>query len=569
MPSQDERAPFAERTRQAELAAPTVHDVFAFLARRKWIFLAAFVPVLLAAAALAFGLPPVYLSQATILVEQSTIPEETVQPAAGYVDEQIQVVTQRVLSATGVADWVARFGLYPDESRSRVIEQFREDTVVEPITAEVVDRRTNRLSQATIGFTLGYRAASPELAQAVTAELADAFLTENARARMQRATDTSRFLEREAERLARDMAETEERIAAFKSDHGDALPDQYALNVQALERTERELEEAQRLSRDLRAHRDLLRNQLAVTDRYAPIYSETGAPILGAAARLDELRQQYASFIARYGPEHPDVIRARREIDALTAGETAGTRAAIDTQIATLEAELDAYRDRGYSAVHPDVQRAESSLAALREERARTPADAPVRTPDNPEYIRLQLESQAADTSLAAAEQRRAALQTRLADLENRLAAAARVEQEWLLLNRGYESTRAEFLEIKRRSTEARLSERLEESNQGDRFTLIESATLPERPVEPNRLAIIFLGVVLALGSGIGLAALTDAVDKTVRGSRDLLATTGLKPLVVVPLIEAEGARARLATRAALAVGAVCGMVALFVLFGG
>ena len=205
MPSQDERAPFAERTRQAELAAPTVHDVFAFLARRKWIFLAAFVPVLLVAAALAFGLPPVYLSQATILVEQSTIPEETVQPAAGYVDEQIQVVTQRVLSATGVADWVARFGLYPDESRSRVIEQFREDTVVEPITAEVVDRRTNRLSQATIGFTLGYRAASPELAQAVTAELADAFLTENARARMQRATDTSRFLEREAERLARCM----------------------------------------------------------------------------------------------------------------------------------------------------------------------------------------------------------------------------------------------------------------------------------------------------------------------------------------------------------------------------
>lgn len=568
MPSQDERAPFAERTRQAELAAPTVHDVFAFLARRKWIFLAAFVPVLLVAAALAFGLPPVYLSQATILVEQSTIPEETVQPAAGYVDEQIQVVTQRVLSATGVADWVARFGLYPDESRSRVIEQFRADTVVEPITAEVVDRRTNRLSQATIGFTLGYRAASPELAQAVTSELADAFLTENARARMQRATDTSRFLEREAERLARDMAETEERIAAFKSEHGDALPDQYALNVQALERTERELEEAQRLSRDLRAQRDLLRNQLAVTDRYAPIYSETGAPILGAAVRLDELRQQYASFIARYGPEHPDVIRARREIDALTAGETAGTRAAIDTQIATLEAELDAYRDRGYSAVHPDVQRAESSLAALREERGRTPADAPARTPDNPEYIRLQLESQAADTSLAAAEQRRAALETRLADLENRLAAAARVEQEWLLLNRGYESTRAEFLEIKRRSTEARLSERLEESNQGDRFTLIESATLPERPVEPNRLAIMFLGMVLALGSGIGLAALTDAVDKTVRGSRDLLATTGLKPLVVVPLIEVEGARARLATRAALAVGAVCGMVALFVLFG-
>src|SRR5690606_27174314 len=192
--------------------------------------------------------------------------------------------------------------------------------------------------------------------------------------------------------------------------------------------------------------------------------------------------------------------------------------------IAALEAELDLYRERGYTDEHPDVRRTEGALDALRAERERAPAaPGPTRPPDNPEYVRIDLEMRAAPDALTAAEERRVALEARLAEVENRLSTAAAIEQGWLLLNRGYVSTRAEFLEIKRLSTEARLSERLEESNQGDRFTLIEAATLPERPVAPNRPAILFLGAVLALGAGIGVAALADALDKTVRGSRDLL----------------------------------------------
>ena len=47
MPSQDDSALHVERARRIELAAPTVHDLFAFLARRKWVFLGAFVATML------------------------------------------------------------------------------------------------------------------------------------------------------------------------------------------------------------------------------------------------------------------------------------------------------------------------------------------------------------------------------------------------------------------------------------------------------------------------------------------------------------------------------------------
>jgi hypothetical protein len=140
---------------------------------------------------------------------------------------------------------------------------------------------------------------------------------------------------------------------------------------------------------------------------------------------------------------------------------------------------------------------------------------------------------------------------------------APRVEQEWLQLNRGYESIRAEYEEIKRRSTSARLAESLEAQNKGERFTLMRRAGLPADPVEPNRPAIIFLGVVLALGAGIGLAALIDALDTSVRSPQDLQNVLAMKPLVVIPYVRTirdrrvDWTRRMAATGAAVAVALV------------
>ena len=47
----------------------------------------------------------------------------------------------------------------------------------------------------------------------------------------------------------------------------------------------------------------------------------------------------------------------------------------------------------------------------------------------------------------------------------------------------------------------------LEKERKGEKFTLIDPAILPEEPVSPNRPAIIFLSLVLALGAGVGSAA--------------------------------------------------------------
>jgi capsular polysaccharide biosynthesis protein len=53
--------------------------------------------------------------------------------------------------------------------------------------------------------------------------------------------------------------------------------------------------------------------------------------------------------------------------------------------------------------------------------------------------------------------------------------------------------------------------------------------------VSPNRPAILFLGFVFSLGSGLGFAFVADAISGAVRGARNVQMMLGVAPLAVIP----------------------------------
>jgi len=64
--------------------------------------------------------------------------------------------------------------------------------------------------------------------------------------------------------------------------------------------------------------------------------------------------------------------------------------------------------------------------------------------------------------------------------------------------------------------------------------------------------------LVLAIGAGIGVAALVDALDSTIRGAEDLRVDFAMKPLGVIPYIHtAHDRRAALTRRATAAVATI------------
>ena len=114
------------------------------------------------------------------------------------------------------------------------------------------------------------------------------------------------------------------------------------------------------------------------------------------------------------------------------------------------------------------------------------------------------------------------------------------VEAEYRKLSRDYQNALLKYQEIKDKEMEAQLAESLETDRKGERFTLIEPPLRPEEPISPNRPALLLLGVVLALGGGLGSVALAEQFDPTLRGPATLSALLGEAPLTVVPTISTQ-----------------------------
>ena len=548
----------------------------AFLRRRKGIFFFIALPVALGAILLAFKLPPVFQSEAKVLIEQPAIPEDIVASTiTSYVDERIQSVSQRVLAADNVSRIVEELDLYPDlrgpngQVTQSVIEQFRTDIEQKNIAAEIFDARRGRMDGSTYAFVVGFRDSVPERAREVTNSLVQLYLEENAKSRTEKSAETTLFLEQQAERISQDISAIEIKLADFKAQYGGALPERYQLNIQMLDRTERELVDIETEIRQLTSERDLLRFELQSINPHAAIMSSEGGPVLGAQERLEALQLEYMRLTSTYGPEHPDVVRTKREIDAILGGESLQTVDEVNLRLTAARSERAQLLER-YSPEHPDVQKIERSIASLEEQyeslvatQGRRPTAAPA--PNNPAYIQKQLQIDGVTSRLAAAQSARSQAVSQRNELERNIAITPTVEKEWLELNRGYNSLKEKYEEINLRISSAAMSQDLESQNKGERFTLLERASLPSEPIEPNRFAIIFLGVVLALGAGIGMAALLDGLDSTVRSGRDLELLAGSTPLVAIPFVETKtDRRIRLARQMSIACVFVVAVAAVF-----
>jgi polysaccharide biosynthesis transport protein len=70
-----------------------------------------------------------------------------------------------------------------------------------------------------------------------------------------------------------------------------------------------------------------------------------------------------------------------------------------------------------------------------------------------------------------------------------------------------------------------------------EHFTLIDPARLPEKPTSPNRSAILLIGLVLAVGAGIGSASLREHVDTSIRSASQVTALTSVPVLATIPEI--------------------------------
>jgi polysaccharide chain length determinant protein (PEP-CTERM system associated) len=461
------------------------------LIRRRWVYPATIVPgVILAAFVLAYTLPTMYRSSATILVAQSSIPEDMVRTTVtGLADQQFELVRRDVMIRSRLAEVVRQTDPYP-QLRDATVEE-KAALIISNTSVERVDPVTLEPLLESNAFSIHYENPNPERAAAVAEKLAELFLTYNRENRTKQAEQTFEFLRSNAQQLEETVQKLDVRIADFKRKNANALPEDLSTLRSSLEREESSLDGIE------------------------------------AQARLAENRE--STLAVQLSQLNPTLV-----------GAVSDTR----TELATLRAELTDAEQR-YSEDHPDVKRLRRAVAALAAQAPKGGGDiAP--GADNPEYLRVAAELEAARRDVRALRAQAARIRSTIYTYQSRMVSVPSVEREYLQLIRDRDIAQNQLQEVQGKLRDAQFAQALEAEQRGERYTLIRAPYVPEDPVRPNRLGILLLGFILAAGVSIGCAVVADIADSTIRSTRDVDEITDVPILGSIPKIaNAEDGRRR------------------------
>jgi succinoglycan biosynthesis transport protein ExoP len=531
-------------------------EYWAILWRRKNWFIGPFVGVLVVAAALAFLLPPVYRSEATVLIERQSIPSDVVETTVtGYVQEQIEQLRQRVNTRKNLLRIAKQFDLYPGRRDSDPDGVFRD--VAKNIEVQMVDVQASSPDQngqrvATIAFTVAYSAGTPEAAQAVANDLVEWYLREHKADREERAADVTDFLGVEAEKLRAEISAREKELAKFKQEEMRQLPEMMDMNLRLYEKTEQDISTSEEAIRTLQERLNADQAELSLTPPYKDVLDDSGKRMLTGDERLSSLTAEYLRASARYSPEHPDIIRLSREIRSL-AGQS-GMGARTDELMQELTKQQEALRQarQKYSEDHPEVIKLEKSVAAV--ERGFQAAmlksggkpNALVAPPDNARYVALKTQIDASEGDLKAERQKLEMLNGKLSEYEARLFQTPVVERDFKSLSRDYESAQARYADLMKKQMEAKVAQELESGKTAQRFVLSSPPNLPTTPDSPNRIGIMLLGGLFAFVAGLGSVTVVEYQDKTIRSVRSITNIMGAPPLAIIPQMSVAALAKRL-----------------------
>jgi uncharacterized protein involved in exopolysaccharide biosynthesis len=552
------------------------------LRRRRRQFLIPLCTLPVVAVLVAFLWPPVYRSVATILIEQQEVPVELIPTTVtSFADQRLHVIGQRVMTSANLLSIIRKFDLYPDdtdEAPEVLVEMMQEDISVDVVSADVVDPRNGRPTQATIAFNVAYEHELPDLAYRVASELTSLYLNENVKSRIQTVEDTTEFLSQEAGRLGREVLELEQKVATFKEDNITRLPELTDLNLRFLDRIEHDRAQVEEEIRSTEQRRIYLQAMLAGLAQEAPL--PNSQQLMTPAERQRLLEASLVSMAAIYGPEHPDLQRVKRELAALQGETGSAAPVAVSSELAARESELAAARQQ-YAPDHPDVQRLERTVAELQAAAAQSSTDAiaaaaaDAATPSagtsavaalprsDASYVQLYGQLQAATAESAALAAKKKDIEAQYAELQKRLEESPRIESDYRGMMREYDATSARYQEIKAKLAEAQLAEALESGRKGERFTVIDPALRPEEPVSPNRWAILIVGFIIAIAAAVGSVAAAENLDESVRGFELVSTLVGQAPLAVIPVITTVAESAARSLRRRLIAGGATVAVAI------
>lgn len=445
-------------------------------------------------------LPSGYESSAVILIVPQDISQELVPSAFNdYADQEIDMVRQRVMTRDNLLDIIRKYHLYGANSASPGTQE-QVDAFLRNVSIDLIDTKSRpqagRNTNPTIAFRVSFQGGNPAIVNKVDNDLVTLFLNENAKTGIARATDATNFLNQAASGLQDQLNRASQQITQFKMQNSASLPENKDVTMAAYQATVAALRD---LGRDTQATQDQISNlefeQQAAQSGIGP--SNDQADATDPAVQLERLKSEYTRLSAVYNDNHPTMVSLRNKIKSL-----------------------------------------QDSLASA----AKTGGSATAAAGSDGDLLTMQISTKirAAKSQLAVLAQQRQAAEAHLNQLQRQLLLEPEIAQQLSGLQINYDDLKKKYDEIRLKQNSAQLNASLQEENKAEHFELIEPPVVPDKPVRPNRIKIMAMGVLASLVAAAGAVFLLENIGKKVRGVNTLIAATNVQPLVIIPEICSE-----------------------------
>ena len=484
--------------------------------RRRWpaglvagaLVLAVLIPV-------AIGLPNLYRSSVTLIVDQAPAPlNQSGEGESLEVSARLQAIRQEVLTRQNTLAMAEELNLYPElrqaEMFDAVLAQMQRDVNVEPIRGTRGDGR-----MTTVSFRVSYTGDDPVKVAATANRLSEFYVRRSGAMRSEQQSRTVDTLRREVDTAQRSLEAQEQRLTQFTTQNAGALPAQMtSISARHSQLSTQMTANTTEIGR-LLDRRDGLDAEIA-----ALATPSAAADVTDPVIRLEQAKRELQNLLGRFTEAAFEVRSKRSEIANLerqvAARGTAGSTGPDSSQLATLRSQVSDLTKRieGLQATNRTLQADMDKYDGIIER-------APVRS--------AQFERLTSD----------------LAQL------------------------RTNFNALTTRYQEALAGGRAQTGQGGQEFQVIDPAVPAEEPSAPNRRILMGLALVAALVIGAGVVLVLDQLDRSFKSVDELRAFTHVPVLGTIPRIVTRKARVRhLVWSAVTAVGVsvVLGAVSVGVL---
>jgi polysaccharide biosynthesis transport protein len=460
-------------------------DYYLIWQRRKWWAISTFAAGIIVSLMLCFLLPKVYMATTTILVTPKVIPDEYFKDTITMrSDKYLNVLTQEITSTSRLQKAIEKFGLFKKQMGTvpmqAILASMRKNIQIE---VQKSDRSpSNEISY----FILSYTGSDPVSVKNVANYLAESFIEDMLNVRQRQARETAQFLSRELTKAQAALQEQEHQISNFKEKYLGLLPEQKNMNLQMITQLLQNKERINNDIRDAENRRIILRQQFNQMVTVGVLTNST--QMLGTAAtsspqqELQVAKRQYLEKRSYMTEAHPDMIALKKKISSLE--QKLQTGAATEST----EPEKKAANSPGKSFLSDDI---EVQLTFL-----------------NRKIDELKEELKKNDSQIAL--------------YQERIDKAPQVEQQLNVVMHDYENAKDITNTLQKKQLDATQISMLEAQNQQDYFKVLEPATVPAKPEFPKKSKVLLIGLLVAVGAGIGIMILMEFLDNSFHTVKDV-----------------------------------------------